>query len=186
MSTLKVNNLTDLGDDAIVTAGALVLPAGSVLQVVSVTKTDVSTTTSATFGDISGLTLAITPQSTTSKILMTGMVNMSAGGSDTTTVAGFMRLSRGGTVLAVGDSDGIRVPATGETRGQVQLTESYYAVPLPFNFLDSPGTTSAITYAVQFRADGSRTVAVNRAAVDVNNAISARTVSTLTLMEVSG
>jgi len=117
---------------------------------------------------------------------MTGMVNMSAGGSDAITVAGFMRLSRGGTVLAVGDSAGIRVPATGETRGTVQLAEAYHTVPLSFNFLDSPGTTSAITYAVQFRADGSRTAAVNRAAVDVNDAISARTVSTITLMEVAG
>ena len=73
MSTLRVDNVTDLGDDPVVTAGVVAggaLPAGSILQVVSVTKTDSFTTSSSSFVDITGLSATITPSSASSKILV--------------------------------------------------------------------------------------------------------------------
>ena len=61
----------------------------------------------------------------------------------------------------------------------------------PFNMafnglLDSPGTTSAITYTLQCRAaTGSRTVYYNRTINESDNASSERGLSWLTVMEVS-
>ena len=61
----------------------------------------------------------------------------------------------------------------------------------PFNMafnglLDTPGTTSAITYTLQCRAaTGSRTVYYNRTINESDNASSERGLSWLTVMEVS-
>ena len=77
MSLLKVNSLQDLGADAVVTDGVIVssaLPTGSILQVVSTTKTDTFTSTSTSMVDITGLSATITPSSTSSKILVMASV----------------------------------------------------------------------------------------------------------------
>ncbi len=57
----------------------------------------------------------------------------------------------------------------------------------PFNFLDTPNTTSAITYKIQSIAH-STTGYVNRTFSDNNDneAYSVRAVSTITVMEVKG
>jgi hypothetical protein len=47
-------------------------PIGKILQVVSTTKTDVFTTSSGSFTDITGLSVSITPSSTSSKVLILG------------------------------------------------------------------------------------------------------------------
>ena len=73
MSTLKVSNITDLGNDAVVTSGVLdtlAVPAGGILQVLSATKTTAFTQASSTQTVITDLTLSITPSSASSKILI--------------------------------------------------------------------------------------------------------------------
>jgi hypothetical protein len=54
------------------------------------------------------------------------------------------------------------------------------------NFLDSPATTSATTYKIQVRGNVASTVAVNRSVNDADAATSARTASSITVMEVAG
>ena len=51
--------------------------AGKVLQVVSITKQDSFSTSSTSFTDVTGLSLSITPSSTSSKILILGSLTMS-------------------------------------------------------------------------------------------------------------
>jgi hypothetical protein len=51
--------------------------------------------------------------------------------------------------------------------------------------LDSPGTTSAITYSIDV-ATASGTIGINRSQSDVDTASEARTASTITLMEIAG
>jgi len=74
MSELAVGSLKGLAANSFVidvasgssldlSAGA-VFPAGSVLQVVSTTKTDAFSTTSSSFADVTGLAATITPSST--------------------------------------------------------------------------------------------------------------------------
>jgi hypothetical protein len=144
VSTLKVNNLQDLGADAVVTNGVIdssALPAGSILQVVSTTTDTATATTSASYVD-TACAATITPTSATSKIMViaTGVLD-NTGGSDL-----FIRLFRG-TVsgTALGPTDG----------GQLYAGSSIYILtPFATSFLDSPSTTSATTYTLGLRRSG--------------------------------
>lgn len=184
MSTLKVNNLEDLGADPVAVNGVLVksaFPAGTILQVVSTTKTDVFTTTSTTFTAVTGLSVSITPVSATSKILVTGDVSFAHTGANR-----FLRfrLMRGATAIDIGDAAGSRDRATSSWyAGDVNGNSGTGAWPI--NFLDSPNTTSPITYSVQIATSGD-TMGVNRTGQDADALAEPRTASTITLMEVAG
>jgi hypothetical protein len=58
--------------------------------------------------------------------------------------------------------------------------------PLTMNFLDSPATTSAVTYKIQVSGNAASTVAINRAVSDGDANTTQRGISTITLMEVAG
>ena len=73
-SLLKVNEIQTVAGKPILNS------TGSILQVKSVTKTDATSTSSQTFGDVSGLSISITPSSTSSKILVIGTINCSESG----------------------------------------------------------------------------------------------------------
>jgi hypothetical protein len=159
------------------------LPAsGKILQVVSATKTDTSTTTSQSFVDISGLSVSITPTSATSTILVQWSTTLGAVGNAS---AVNVRLMRGATAIGIGDTAGSRPRVTGAFYpGDVTAPNSIATVA--GTFLDSPATTSATTYKIQFcNANGSSTVCVNRTTDDRNfSGYDQRTISTITVMEV--
>ena len=67
-------------------------------------------------------------------------------------------------------------------RGLGNALESHPA----FNHLDSPGTTSAVTYRVMITTEGSYTLYINRSNSDAASSSVFRTASSLTLMEISG
>ena len=144
---------------------------GAVLQVVSTTKTDTFSMSSGTFTDITGLSVTITPTSATSKIFV--IVNFgvsSSGGAGLNTY----NLVRGST--------NISQPATspsfaGTMIGYLDLGDNI--LPVGFNFLDSPATTSATTYKVQMKSN-TGTQYINRR----SSADSAFT-STITVMEIA-
>jgi hypothetical protein len=77
------------------------LPAGTVVQVMSTTKTDVFSTASTSFVDITGMSLSITPLASSNKILV--IASMCLGG--TTFSINQFRLMRNSTAIAV-PSDG--------------------------------------------------------------------------------
>ena len=150
-----------------------------VLQVVSVAKTDTFTTTSATFVDVTGLTVSITPSSATSKILVLASVSGN-GQSGAAALQGI--LVRGVTPIAVGDAAGSR---TQTTFGNIENPSSDQDSS-PIMFLDSPATTSSTTYKIQIRSTVSgQTVVINRSFGDVNAASGSRGISTITVMEIS-
>lgn len=161
---------------------------GKVLQVVSTTKTDTFTTSSGlpTYVDVTGLSVSITPQKSTSKILVLGSINV---GWDANRGA-YVRLVRGSTAIAIGDSAGSRTQATFMTTFDDFISSSGGArwnLNGAINFLDSPATTSATTYKLQIAGDGSdgTNVYVNRTGNDGDAAASGRTVSTITVMEIA-
>ena len=128
---------------------------GKILQVVSTTKTDTSSMTGETPTDIAGFTVTITPSSTSSKIMIFACINHggTAGG-----YPGF-NLLRGSTEICVGTygSASNRQLTTGSNNyDQYKLNSSI------LHFLDSPNTTSAVTYKVQMSTYGSQTVWINR------------------------
>jgi len=128
---------------------------GKVLQVVqAVTQTNTSIT-SASFTD-SSITATITPTLNTSKVLVlvSGQVNLvrTTGASRQTRLAS--NICRNGTSV-FDDSSGqtFGVQFTSITSGS---TDHFSRVAL--NYLDSPATTSATTYKVQYAGDTAWTI----------------------------
>jgi len=154
------------------------LPTGSVLQVVSTTKIDTFSTTSSSYVDVTGLSVSITPTSATSKILITGLVNFAAS-SDT----GFFRLVRDSTAICVGTAAGNRLAATAQMRSNADSADADSA---SVNFLDSPNTTSSVTYKIQAASTpGGYTTRFNSSADDADQTNRGRTASTITVMEIA-
>lgn len=150
-----------------------------ILQVVSTAKTDTYTGNNAAFTTITGLTATITPGSTSSKILVIAQVT---GGVDASASTGHLRLLRASTAIGVGDTAGSRVSSTTMMGPNGGTGIGNYVL----SFLDSPNTDSATTYAVQeTRSNQSATVTINRSLNDTDNAQHGRTISTITLFEVS-
>jgi hypothetical protein len=153
--------------------------AGRVLQVVSATKTDTSSTSSSTFSDVSGLSVAITPSSASSKILVTGHVSVSW---DSAVSKVAVRITRNGTAIALGDANGSRIRTTGNFYIPVQ---SYSTIGIPVNYLDSPSSTSAVTYKCQTSSmDNAGVIYVNRGDTWSDAASTGTSISTITVMEI--
>jgi len=153
---------------------------GTVLQVLQAQKTDTFSTQSQAFVDVTGLSIAITPVSASNKILV--MVSVSLGADQHSD----LRILRDSTAIAIGDTAGDRTRSTnhvyrGYTGGTFDISPSNMV------WLDSPATTSAITYKVQVANPFSSgyTTTINRTMNDGNFSYNGRTVSTITVMEVS-
>jgi hypothetical protein len=149
--------------------------AGTVLQVVSTTKTDTFSTASTSYVDITGLSVSITPSSATSKIY----VVLSISGSEN---AGWgYQLVRGSTAICIGDSGG---GSRKQASGGISVRDTNGIANGSVNFLDSPATTSATTYKVQMYVPSS-TGYVNRTYGDIDASYTVRTASTITVMEIA-
>jgi hypothetical protein len=154
--------------------------SGSVLQVASYTKTDTASTNSTSYVD-TGLSVSITPSTTSSKILIMLTINYSH--SDFGVKRTYFRMTGGNSSSYVGGAgssghtDAFAVdPRAGDGYGMITLCGSY---------LDSPSTTSAITYKLQWSVETSASTAyMNRPATEDANG--SRTASTITVMEIAG
>ena len=176
MAIIKPNNNT--------LSAITALPAGvggKVLQVVSATKTDTSSFTSTTFADISGLSVAITPSSSSNKILILSYANC---GYDYGNAKIAIKLLRDSTVINLGDAAGNRIRLSSSVYVNSSNASPFSAMS---NFLDSPSTTSSVTYKLQAgNLDGNGTVYVNRPGDDWADATNhASVTSTITAMEIS-
>ena len=128
---------------------------GKVLQVVSATYSTETTSTSITMAD-TGLTANITPSANTSKILVLTTQFFFASRTGTFAGAG-TRLMRDTTAIFSDYESNVFAFATGSSDNK----EQYGTVSM--SYLDSPSTTSSITYKTQFRtiiATGSGTAKV--------------------------
>ena len=93
-SILRVNSIKTTGNKPILNS------TGSILQIKQTVKTDRFETTSTSFTDITGLSVDITPSSTSNKILI--MVHLQ--NNATYTYAKFFNLIRGSTNILQGDA----------------------------------------------------------------------------------
>ena len=161
--------------------GAPTSGGGGIVQVKSTTKTDTFDTTSTSFTDITGLSVSITPKFSTSKILVTYHVNANM---EDSTYVGALRLMRDSTPIFVGDASGSRTQASSYVKnlsGSSTETHDYSG-----QHLDSPSTTSSVTYKMQgVTLDAGRQLNVNKSYSDSNAASQARTASSITVMEIS-
>ena len=134
---------------------------GGIIQVKQSLYSTHATYTNTSFAALSGFTVAITPKFNTSKILV--MLNLSVEVRSASIVA--IELTRGGSEIFTNEG-GMRGDGTAQG-GYVSMT-----------YLDSPASTSALTYGVQTRTSNS-TYAIN------NYIGSGPCNSFLTVMEVS-
>jgi hypothetical protein len=126
---------------------------GKVLQVVSTNKTDTFTSTATATTDITGMSVNITPASASNKILVMCSVNVAVGGS------GAADILRGLKVVKVISGSTTNSSPIADTSGDEGLfTVFNQRSPYDGNgvlfstiqYLDSPNTTSQITYKLQF------------------------------------
>ena len=185
-SKLKVNLINDGGDNNIITSngsGVITSSKFKIGQVLQTTVTDTSSysLSSDASADITGLSVSITPSSTSSKILITTSVMGSRSGDFPILT---MFIKRDGTKIGSGVDSGNRVGAT-ESNVIVQSDPNSFTT-ICNQFLDSPSTTSAFTYqiALNNNSGSSRTLYVNRTEDDTDAVGTVRCISTITAMEV--
>lgn len=131
--------------------------------------------------DLTGFTVSITPKSSTNKIMITSSMNLS-------TATGYMaliRLVRGSTPICVGDTAGSRTMGTCRIKGDPDANHAYNGTS--FCYIDSPATTSTVTYKLQFFLEGS-TMYLNRAPNFADNtlAYNGGVTSSFTVQEITG
>jgi len=154
---------------------------GKILQVVSTTKTDTfSSTTLSAWTDITGLSVSITPSSASSKVLV--IAHVSGNIYHVNYAARHLRIARDSTGIAFADSAGNRQQAT----MTAHMSDANVPQGMSAVHLDSPSTTSATTYKVQFIAFDGTPIYINRSNSDTDAYYTGRTVSSITVMEVAG
>ena len=173
----RVLTLTDTGN--------LTLGKTGILQVVQAAKTDTASTTSGTYVTISGLSVNITPSSTSSKILVIADVKAGNDGGN----GYYLQIVRDSTAIYVGDAASGKQQCVQQTYGGGDTGEGKYGQAfMGGTFLDSPNTTSQVTYAVQFLRLGGNsptTLSVNRVGSETAGEYVGRAASSITAIEVA-
>jgi len=126
---------------------------GKILQVVRATDTTQRSTTSATYTDVTGMAVTITPQRSSSAVLIVASCNV----TNLQTVADFSRLqitdSSNNAISGAEEADfgAFNYTVTGTAQFAAQMTIIGYV---------TPGVTSAVTFKLRFRTPAG-TVRVN-------------------------
>lgn len=134
-----------------------------VLQVVNVAYSSATTTTSTSYVD-TGLTASITPLFSTSKILV--MVDQTGCEKEATNMNLLLKLQRNGSDLAL-------MEQYGGNNGAASTVQNFGSCTI--TLLDSPATTSSVTYKTQFACSAAGRVYTQQAGGT----------STITLMEIA-
>lgn len=142
--------------------------AGAVLQVVQMTSSTQVSNSSSTFAT-TGLTQAITPSSSSSKILIMAYCPIRMGSSNG--IYGGIRINKNSGTILMTDTMANNVSA---------IVDISY--PITLVYLDSPATTSSTTYTIEFNTTGSASPYVYPTVNYTGNPH----LSTLTLMEIAG
>jgi hypothetical protein len=140
------------------------------LQVVTGTNESSGTTTSTSFSS-TGLSGAITPSATSSKIFVTCSFTCSKNSDANDTDWAYFTIYRGSTNIGGSNGRGI----VGHYNYQADVVDNHF--PVNMVVLDSPSSTSALTYTVQYAGSGSNdTVAFNNRSMKTS----------IVLMEIEG
>ena len=195
-STLDISGKTVTLPNTSVTAGMLAstldlssktvtLPSGTggkILQVVQTVKTDTAAQAAQnTMADIPGMSVAITPSSTSSKVLVRialGVIGTATSGRGVT-----FTLLRGSTAIGLGDDPGnSNEQATFATQAG---DSTYMEGGVFYEFLDSPSTTSEVTYKLQWQTFSNTNIYLNRSGSTSTAEWNKSGSSTITAMEVA-
>lgn len=155
-------------------------PVGSVLQVVQSVKTDIASYSGTTWSDITGMSVSITPTSATSKFYVSYDIAL---GGTAGAYSGGVKLVRNSTDIYLGDASSSRTRASG------WIYTDYYAYSvyaMSGAYLDSPATTSSITYKLQVMSGYSGyPVTINYSLVNSDGIYQGRVPCQITVMEIA-
>ena len=166
-SILRVDSIQTAAGGSATASGLGIGGVGKIGQVVNVNKTDTFNSASGSYVDVTGLSASITPSATTSKIFVNLTLYVS---NDTQTSNTFAKIVRDSTGLQESIN---RIPQEAQA--------VYRTYNISMTHLDSPSSTSALTYKLQMLTNAG-TFYVNRAANQ--GGFSGTHTATLTLMEV--
>tara|TARA_R100000278_G_scaffold49302_1_gene42208 strand:- start:413 stop:1003 length:591 start_codon:yes stop_codon:yes gene_type:complete len=195
MATLNTTNIkhASSGSNNIVLAsnGSVTIPTltatnlttnssfGKILQVIQTFKTDGTSqagNSSSTYYDISGMSVTITPSSSSNKVLVNWVAQVNSNSTDRNNS---IRLLRDSTVIGNSTAGSSQNAQTDH-----RTTNDTNCHPFTMMYLDSPNTTSAVTYKLQWAIEGSGGNAtgyyLNRDAYAAQGAV-----SHITVMEVA-
>ena len=167
---------------SIATATGLGAKMGQVLQDV---KTNTASRIATSFAGLVGVT--ITPASANSKFLVSYKCSMSTANGG---YSGRVRLVRyradlGTTAIYIGDASGSRSQSSSSMQADNDQIGHVKQRDMNGEFLDSPNTTSAITYRLQYASDYSNAfVYVGKSQDDANAIYRPRTPTSLLVQEV--
>ena len=175
MAIIKPNNNTI----SAITALPAAITTGKVLQIQSTNKTDTSSFSigDTNFTDVPGLSVAITPSATSSKIFVIATVICAMNNNTYGSMIG-PRLQRGSTAIGQGGNSITAATVLGENESSV-----YARFTAPLQVLDSPSSTSELTYKVTAKnyLGGTETCIINGTK---NGAASGS--SNITVFEIAG
>jgi len=181
MALIKLNNQSISAVSALPTA----ISTGSVLQVKQTYVNTISSQSlsATTWTPITGLEISITPSSASNKILI--FVEWCGEHSEANPHNTTFGLKRDSTDIGLPSSFGNRQPGI----APINISHGNNADSTPenatYNFLDSPNTTSAITYKACIFSQGSNTLYNNSTKTTGNDSIDyERLTSSITAMEV--
>jgi hypothetical protein len=150
MSNLTVGSLSGLSANNFVidvASGSKIVQPGAVLQVVRATDTTNRTTTSTSFVDVTGMSVTITPTSTSSKIIVTAQVPLTTIWSTGNDGIGYLQITdSGNTALSGAQSAGFGVEDLSGTG-----TRDFLSHATVTGYVE-PATTSPVTYKLRFRS----------------------------------
>lgn len=169
-------------DRIVPTTGVPTGGGGGVIQVVSTTKTDTFSMNSETPTLITGLTSAITPTRSDSKILVSVDINSTSDNGNYTT---WIYIYRDGSVVSGATGDQGESNQARAFKMQ-RYKEANWMANISGIYLDSPSTTSATTYQIYMSQESGSIGYINRTHSNNNSSYHPRSVSSITLMEVSG
>ena len=173
MSQLKVNSIIPV-------AGVPTGGGGGIVQIKQTVKTDTFTSSSTSYTDVTGLTLNITPTSTSSKIMIVCHIKGDSSTQGYFALARVLSSSTDNTIY-VGDTSSSRVRAS----LNMHVNQNNECKNGTLMFLDSPNTTNEITYKIQTKTQGSGIIYVGRSSLFQDSANSATLPCSITAMEVS-
>jgi len=181
------NSLT-IDSGATVTNNGTATGFGKVLQVVSTFKNDTwSSAASDSYQAITGLSASITPSSTSNKVLI--ILSVTYGVPDNVWPGFKISRDAGSSFIAIANNDGSGRDFTSFAMSfSTSVDQEFSLLSGSLNYLDSPSTTSAVTYQVYAMGrTGFGSVYLNRTQWDNNDIYSGkRGVSSITLMEIAG
>ena len=177
-SIIKADNISTVSGSGNITvaSGTTMYAPGHVIQVVSAEVTSATSATSSS--PVNVVSVNITPKSSSSKIHIMASVHGTTGSGSRAGVG----LYKGSNPVVRGDAAGSR----SRVYGQVQNGDTGIFSSITMTYLDSPATTSQITYSAKMEPEGGSTsFYINRSSSDGDSGARLRGVSAITVMEIA-